>query len=113
MIARAEQIAAQRFPDLQGAMPRVVVCQAFDFPNRAIGGRFSSGTVPTIEIPEYSLSNDLNNILAHETPFKRPEARCSGQQWRNGHHRWLVGKVSDRKVVLRDTRNALSSSNTG
>lgn len=63
---RAWQIAQQRFPGLLGAMPEVAVCQAFDFPNRAIGGRFNTGPVPTIEIPEYSLSGDLNNILAHE-----------------------------------------------
>jgi hypothetical protein len=47
-------------------MPDVVLCEAFDFPNRAIGGRFSGGPSPVIEIPEYSLHGDLNNILAHE-----------------------------------------------
>jgi hypothetical protein len=66
VMVRTEQIAMQRFPGMQGAMPKVVVCQALNFPNRAIGGRFNSGPVPTIEIPEYSLNNDLNNILAHE-----------------------------------------------
>ncbi len=66
MVERARQIAQQHFPGLLGFMPDVFVCEAFDFPNRAIGGRFSSGRSPVIEIPEYSLHGDLNNILAHE-----------------------------------------------
>lgn len=63
---RAWQVAQQRFAGLLNHMPEVVVCQAFDFPNRAIGGRFSGGPSPVIEIPEYSLNGDLTNILAHE-----------------------------------------------
>jgi hypothetical protein len=85
MVDRARQIAQQRFPGLLGSMPDVVVCEAFDFPNRAIGGRFNTGPVPTIEIPEYSLNNDLNNILAHELGHAEVNRLGSDDRSLDGH----------------------------